>query len=155
MLDSIMFPVPSMQVPPLNDSLARNQHPLPDGPVEAIPFDDFGPLLTMSYGLKCVMLIMDRFSRRATKYSLSASEFSALTKILANGNIPRWRYRNSFLTDYGCHFCYKFSRAVCDIIEIWKLITSAHHTMGDGGTQRVNHSIAQVLSLIENERQDD
>ena len=38
---------------------------------------------------------------------------------------------------------------------IMKLTTSAYHAMGNGGTERVNQSMAQMLSLVVNERQDD
>ena len=58
------------------------------------------------------------------------------------------------LTDNGRQFCSKLSRAVCKMLGIRKLTTSACHAMGNGGTERVNHTMAQMLSMVVNERQD-
>ena len=38
---------------------------------------------------------------------------------------------------------------------IRKLTTSAYHPMGNGGTERVNRTMAQMLSTVVNERQND
>ena len=36
-----------------------------------------------------------------------------------------------------------------------KLATSSYHPNGDGGDERVNHTMAQMLAMVVNERQDD
>ena len=41
------------------------------------------------------------------------------------------------------------------MLGIRKLTTSAYHAMGNDGTERVNHTMAQMLSMVVNERQDD
>lgn len=38
---------------------------------------------------------------------------------------------------------------------ICKLRTSAHHAMGNGGTDIINQMMAQMLSMVMNDRQDD
>ena len=64
--------------------------PLPSGPGEAISLDYFGPLPTTSDGRKHILLITDRFSRRAAMYAVTATEFSAAgtADILVNDCIP-------------------------------------------------------------------
>ena len=59
------------------------------------------------------------------------------------------------LTDNGRQFCSELSRALCKMLGIRKLTTSACHAMGNGGTEQVNHTVAQMLSMVVNERQDD
>ena len=65
--------------------------PLPNGPGEAISLDYFGPLPTTSNGCKHILLITDRFSRRASMYAVTASEFTAAgtADILVNDHIPK------------------------------------------------------------------
>ena len=41
------------------------------------------------------------------------------------------------------------------MLGIRKLTTSTYHAMGNGGTERLNHTMAQMLSMVVNERQDD
>ena len=36
-----------------------------------------------------------------------------------------------------------------------KIATSAYHPNGNGGVERVNHTMAQMLAMVVNERQDD
>ena len=36
-----------------------------------------------------------------------------------------------------------------------KIVTSAYHSNGNGGVERVNHTMAQMLAMAANERQDD
>ena len=51
--------------------------PLPNGPGEAISLDYVGLLPITSNGCKHILLITDRFSRRAAMYAVTAAEFSA------------------------------------------------------------------------------
>lgn len=131
--------------------------PLPDGPGEAISLDYFGPLPTTSDGNKHILLITDRFSRRASMYAVCAAKFTAVgtADILVNDYIPKWGCPRSVLTDNGRQFCSELSSAVCRMMGIRKLTTSAYHAMGNGGTERVNRTMAQMLSMIVNDRQDD
>ena len=36
-----------------------------------------------------------------------------------------------------------------------KLATSSYHPNGNGGVERVNHTMAQMLAMVVNERQDE
>ena len=88
--------------------------PLLDGPGEAISLAYFGPLPTTSDGNKHILLITDRFSRRASMYAVCAAQFTAVgtADILVNDYIPKWSYPKSFLTDNGRQFCSALSSAV-------------------------------------------
>ena len=131
--------------------------PLPDGPGEAISLDYFGPLPTTSDGNKYILLITDRFSRRASMYAVCAAQFTAVgtADIVVNDYIPKWGCPKSLLSDNGRQFCSELSSAVCRMMGIRKLTTSAYHAMGNGGTERVNRTMAQMLSMVVNDRQDD
>lgn len=61
--------------------------PLHDGPGGAMSLKDyFGPLPTTSDGNKRILLIMDRFSRRASMYAVCAANFTVLGTVDILGN---------------------------------------------------------------------
>ena len=64
--------------------------PLPEGPDVAISVDYFGPLPATPRGNTYILLIADRFSRRADMFPVTAVEFTAegTANILVNKNIP-------------------------------------------------------------------
>ena len=41
------------------------------------------------------------------------------------------------------------------LLDMRKIATSAYHPNGNGGVERVNHTMAQMLAMVVNERQDD
>ncbi|CAB1096809.1 unnamed protein product [Ectocarpus sp. CCAP 1310/34] len=99
----------------------------------------------------------DRFSRRADTYAVTAAEFTAegAADILVNRYIPLWGCSLSLLSDNGSQFCSKLSQAVYARLAIRKVATSSYHPNGNGGVERVNHTMAQMLAMVVNERQDD
>ena len=117
--------------------------------------DYFGPLTVTPWGNSHILLFTDRFSRRADMYAVSAAEFTAegTADILANKYIPLWGCPSS-LSDNGLQFCSKPSLAVYKLLVVRKVATSAYHPNGNGGVERVKHTMAQMLAMVVNERQD-
>ena len=85
-------------------------------------------------------------------YDVSAAEFTAegTADILVNKSIPLWGCPVSRFPDNGLQFCSKLSHAIYKLHGVRK-ITSFYHRNGNGGVERVNHTMAQMLV---NERQD-
>ena len=77
-------------------------------------------------------------------YAVCAAQFTAVgtANILVNDYIPKWGCPKSLLTDNGRQFCSELSSAVCRMMGIRKLTTSAYHVMGNGGTERDNRTMA-------------
>ena len=88
-------------------------------------------------------------------YVASHAEFTAQDTVLVNNYIPLWGYPVSLLSDNGLHFCFKLSPAVYNLLGMRKIATSAYHPNGNGGIESVNHTMAQMLAMVANERQDD
>ena len=61
----------------------------------------------------------------------------------------------SILSDNGLQFCSKLSHVVYELLGVRKIATSSYHPSGNGGVERVNHTVAQMLAMVVNERQDD
>jgi len=130
---------------------------LPSGPGIAISVDYFGPLPVTAKGNSYILLFTDRFSRRADMYAVSAAEFTAegTADILVNKYIPLWGCPVSLHSDNGLQFCSKLSHAIYKLQGIRKTATSSYHPNGNGGVERVNHTMAQMLAMVVNEQQND
>ena len=74
---SSLLEVPSAENPSTDCSLANHPIPLPEGPGTAISVDHFGPLPVTPRGNTYILLIADRFSRRADIFPVTAAEFTA------------------------------------------------------------------------------
>ena len=131
--------------------------PLPNSPGVAVSVDYFGPLPITARGNSYILLFTDRFSRRADIFAVTTAEFTAegTANILVNRFIPLWGCPSTLLSDNGPQFCARLATAVYKLLGIHKLTTSAYHPSGNGGVERVNHTMAQMLAMVCNEHQND
>ena len=130
--------------------------PLPEGPGIAISVDYFGPLPVTPRGNTYILLITDHFSRRVDMFAVTAAEFTAegTVNIPVNKYIPVWGCPRTILSDNGLQFCSKLSKAVYQLLGVRKLATSSYYPNGNGGVERVNHTMTQMMAMVVNERQD-
>ena len=131
--------------------------PLPEGPGVATSVDNFDTLPVTPRGNTYILLITDRFSRRADILPVTAVEFTAecTANILVNKYIHSWGCPRTILSDNGLQFCCKLLLAVYQLLGVRKLATNSYHPSGNGGVERVNHTMAQVFAMVVNKRQDD
>ena len=117
---------------------------LPEGPGIAISADYLGPLPVTPRGNTYILLITDRFSRRADKFTVTAAEFPAegTANILVKQYIPLWGCPHTTLSHNGLQFCSKLSKAVYQLLGVRKLAASSYHPNGNGGVELVNHTMA-------------
>ena len=66
-----------------------------------------------------------------------------------------WGCPRTIPSDNGLQLCSKISQAVYQLLGVRKLATSSYHPNCNGGVERVNHTMAQVLAMVVNEQQDD
>ena len=83
-------------------------------------------------------------------FAVTAAEFTAEgnANILVNRFIPLWGCPSTLLSDNGLQFCAQLATAVYKLLGIHKLTTSAYHPSGNGGVERVNHTVAQMLAMV-------
>ena len=131
--------------------------PLPEGPGVTVSVDYFGPLPVTPRGNTYILLFTDRFSRRPDMFPVTAAEFTAegTANILVNQYIRLWGFPRTILSDNVLQFCPELSQAVYQLLGVQKLATSSHHRNCNRGVERVNHTVALMLSMVVNERQDD
>ena len=92
-----------------------------------------------------------------TCFAVTTAEFTAegTADIPVNRFIPLWGCPSTLLSDNGLQLCARLATAVYKLLGIHKLTTSAYHPSGNGGVERVNHTMAQMLAMICNEHQND
>ena len=123
----------------------------------AVSVDYFGPLPVTPRGNTYIVLFTDRFSRRTDMFPVTVAEFTAegTATILVNQYIPLWGCPRTILSDNGLRFCSKLSQAVYQLLGMHKLATSSYHPNCNGGVERVNHTMTEMVAMVVNERQDD
>ena len=97
-----------------------NSMPLPEGSGVAISVDYFGPLPVTPRGSTYILLITDRFSRRADMFPDTAAEFTAedTANIPVNKYIPLWRCPRTIISDNGLQFCSRLPQAVYQLMGV-------------------------------------
>ena len=130
---------------------------LPKGPGIAVSVDYFEPLPVTPRGNTYILLFTDHFSRRADMFPVTAAEFTAegTANILVNQYIPLWGCPRTILSDNGLQFCFKLSQAVYQLLGVYKLATTSYHPNCNGGVERVNDTMAQMLAMVVTKRQGD
>ena len=145
------------KTPPLTVRWPITSMPLPEGPGVAVSVDYFGSLPVTPPASTYILLFTDRFSRQADMFPVTAAEVTAegTANILVNQYTPLWGCPRTILSDNGLQFCSKLSQAVYQLLGVRTLATSSYHPNCNGGVERVNHTMAQMLAMVVNERQDD
>ena len=124
--------------------------PLSSGPGQIVSVDYFCPLPIARNGNKHILLYTDRFSRHIAAYAMTQDERTAegTARIFVEQYIPLWGCPLTLLSDNGSEFVARLSLAICQLMRIRKIATAAFHPKSNGGVERVNHSLAQMLSLV-------
>ena len=132
--------------------------PLPSGPGQIVSVDYFGPLPITRNGNKHILLYTDRFSRHIAPYAVTQDERTAegTARIFMAQYIFLWGCPHALLSDNnGSEFVASLSLAIYKLMRFRKKTTLAFHPKSNGGVERVNHSLAQMLSLVISKQQDD
>ena len=75
--------------------------PLPNSPGVAVSVDYFGPLPITARRSSYILLLTNRFSRRADMFAVTTAEAEGTANILANHFIPPWGCPSTLLSDKG------------------------------------------------------
>ena len=88
-------------------------------------------------------------------FAVSKAEFTAegTAHILVNRFVPLGGCPVTLLSDNGPQFCAQLSAAIYKRLGVRKIATSAYHPCGNGGVERVNHTMVQMLAMVCDERQ--
>ena len=129
--------------------------PLPSGPGVAVSVDYIAPLPVTSRGNCCILLFTNRFSRRVI-CTPSLLRSLLLKTPLAFWSTSTYLFGGVWLasSDIALRICSKLPLAVYKLLGMRRIATSAYHPNGNGGVERVNRTMAKMLAMVVNERQD-
>ena len=90
-------------------------------------------------------------------YAVTAANYTAegTANVPVDRLTPLWGCPVSRFPDDGLHFTAQPSAAILARMRMRKITTSAYYPNGNGGVERVNHTMAMMISMVVNERQDD
>ena len=130
--------------------------PLPNTRGVSVSVNYFGSLPNTARGNFYIILFTDRLSRRVDMFDVTAAEFTAedTVNILDNRYIPLWGCPSTLLSDNRHQFCAQLATAVYKLLGAHKLTTSTYHPSENGGVERVNQPMAQMLAMVCNDQND-
>ena len=117
--------------------------------------DYFGSLPITARGNSYIFLFTDRSSLRADMFAVTAAKFTVegTANILVNRFYPLCGCPFTLLSDNGLQVCAQPATTVYKLLGVHKLTTSAYAPSGNGGVERMNHTMARILAMVCNERQ--
>jgi len=125
------------------------------GPLEDIAMDLLGPLPRTRHGKQHVLVITDRYSKLTRTIALSKTTAPHVAQAFVDHWVMPYGIPASVLSDNGPQFVSKFMGAVCGILGVKQLTTTAYHPQTNGQTERYNKTIVARLRHYVAENQAD
>ena len=142
---------------------ASHHHPKPP-PLNPLPvpelfqtwhMDFIGPLKTSSCGKKWILLCVDSFSRWCEAFALPSSDAVTVAKVLYTEIFARYGAPRTLISDRGANFLSTLVRALCDIFNVKRSLTSPFHPMTNAACERMNSFINKSLRTYVKDDQTD
>ena len=125
------------------------------GPLEDVAIDLLGPFSTTKQGYKSILVITDRFSKLCQVVPLRSTEAFACAVAFVEHWVYKFGSPARLISDNGPQFVSRFFKAVCRLIGVKTVPTTAYHPETNGQTERYNRSLLAMLRHYVGEHQDD
>ena len=125
------------------------------GPLEFLAMDLLGPLPRTHQGNEYVLVITDRFTKLCRSVPLRNTKAVAIATVFLDLWVYAYGAPSYVLTDNGPQFAAKFFEAVCAMIGIKHVFTTAYHPQTNGQVERFNKTLAARLRHYVAEHQKD
>ena len=143
-----------------------NTHPLkptiiPIMPSEGLPFQtvamDFITKLPKSGKYDTILTITDHDCTKATIFIPCRETITAegVAMLYLRWVYPRYGIPAKVITDQDTRFTSKFSKGLCNALQIKQNISTAYHPQTDGQSERTNQFLETYLRFYCEEKQDD
>ena len=136
----------AMRKPPRN----RRQIPLLPIPVESafsrVAIDVLGPLRPTKAGNRYIVVFSD-YTRYPEAFAVETADAATVANLLVTEVICRHGVPRTILTDRGSNFQSAVFKEVCRIVGSTKLNTTSYRPQCDGLVERLNDSLATILSI--------
>ena len=124
-------------------------------PLDFIAMDLLGPFPTTETGSTNILVITDRFSKLAQVTPLSSTTASAVANAFVENWVIPYGMPSFLLTDNGPQFVAKLFEAVCLMLGLKHVTTTAYHPQTNGQTERYNQTLAIRLRIFTDQHNKD
>ena len=125
------------------------------GPLEFVAMDLYGPLPKATHGNRPILVITDRFTKLCRAIPLQTTQAHQVAQAFLDAPVYPYGMPNTLLTDNGPQFTAKFFEAVCGLLGILHVLTTAYHPQKNGQAETFNRTLATRLRHYVSEHQRD
>ena len=130
--------------------------PIPvEGAFDRVAMDILGPFPETHDGNRYILVFSDYYTRWPEAFALPSTEAPRIAQILIDEILARHGAPRALLSDRGPNFLASIVKAVCNIINTRRQLTTAYHPQTDGLVERFNATLAEGLSMYVSANQKD
>jgi transposase InsO family protein len=130
------------------------QQPVPTLPWQRVQVDIKGPLPATATGHKYVLCCIDMFSKWIEAVPLQQIDARTVAEAVVTQVALRHGVPQVIHTDQGRQFESEIFKHVCQLLGAEKTRTSPFHPSGNGGVERFNRTLGDMLAAFCSENQD-
>ena len=104
---------------------------------------------------KHVLLVVDSYSKWCEAFPLRSEEAGEVANVLYREIISRYGAPRTLLSDRGRNFVSNLVKALSELFNIKRHLTSSYHPQTNGACERMNSVILQALRAYTKDQQDD
>ncbi|CAC5405631.1 unnamed protein product [Mytilus coruscus] len=124
-----------------------------NGPMERIATDILGKLPETEDGNKYIFVVSDYYTKWTESFAMPNIEAKTVAKIIVEEVIVRFGVPHWIHSDQGRQFESLLFQEMCRILNIKKKRTTPYHPKSDGMVERLNKTLATMLSSFVEQNQ--
>ncbi|CAC5375365.1 unnamed protein product [Mytilus coruscus] len=123
-------------------------------PMERVALDIFGPLPLTKRNNKYILVISDLFTKWTEAIALPNQESSTICTAFIDHFVTKFGAPLQLHSDQGRNFKADIFQRMCNLLGIHKTRTTSFRPQFNGGVERFNRTLASMLSMYCNQKQD-
>lgn len=104
---------------------------------------------------KHILLVVDSYSKWCEAFPLRTQEASEVARVLYKEIITRYGAPRTLISDRGRNFVSNLVKALSEMFQITRHLTSSYHPQTNGSVERMNSVILQAIRCYAKGQQDD
>ncbi|KRZ82866.1 Retrovirus-related Pol polyprotein from transposon [Trichinella sp. T8] len=116
--------------------------------LQRVGMDILGPLENTSLGDRCVLVLLDYFTKWTAAFTLANMEASTVAKVLVEKYIAYFGAPDYLPSHQGCSFEASVVLEMCRLFGIKKTRSFPYHPQGNGQAERFKRTLLDMLSIL-------
>ena len=114
-------------------------------PLDLVTMDILSGLPTATDGSKCILVLVDAFTKWVEAYPLPDQEAHTCMRAAYDGFFSRFGFPLQLHSDQGRNFESSLVKELCSLTGVYKTHTTPFHPCSDGLTEWANRTLLQML----------